>query len=105
MDESAGRTRKIIHIDMDAFFASVEQRDNTELRGKPVAVGGSSARGVVEAASYEARHFALGSALPPVNAKRKCPAPTFVPVWFFVYTPVSGAIRPTFHDYTPPIDP
>src|SRR3546814_1825980 len=96
MDESAGRTRKIIHIDMDAFFASVEQRDNPELRGKPVAVGGSSARGVVAAASYEARPFGVRSAMPSVTAKRKCPALIFVPARFDVYRQVSRQIRAIF---------
>jgi DNA polymerase-4 len=75
--EPAGQ-RKIIHIDMDAFYASVEQRDNPELRGKPVAVGGSRERGVVVAASYEARGFGVKSAMPSVTAKRRCPELIFV---------------------------
>ena len=79
------RQRKIIHIDMDAFYASVEQRDNPELRGKPVAVGGSRERGVVAAASYEARKFGVHSAMPSVTARRKCPELIFVMPRFDVY--------------------
>jgi DNA polymerase-4 len=77
--------RKVIHIDMDAFYASVEQRDNPELRGQPVAVGGAQARGVVAAASYEARKFGVHSAMPSVIAKRKCPDLIFVKPRFDVY--------------------
>src|SRR5271166_780770 len=97
--------RKIIHIDMDAFYASIEQRDNEELRGKPVAVGGSSARGVVAAASYEARRFGVRSALPSVTAKRKCPDLIFVKPRFEVYKQVSQEIRTIFARYTPLIEP
>jgi DNA polymerase-4 len=97
--------RKIIHIDMDAFYASVEQRDNSELRGKPVAVGGSAARGVVAAASYEARVFGVHSAMPSVTAKRKCPDLVFVAPRFEVYRAVSQQIRAIFAEYTPLIEP
>src|SRR3712207_3456830 len=79
------RPRKIIHIDMDAFYASVEQRDHPDLRGKPVAVGGSRERGVVAAASYEARRFGVHSAMASVTAKRRCPEPIFVRPRFDVY--------------------
>lgn len=97
--------RKIIHIDMDAFFASVEQRDNPELRGKPVAVGGSRERGVVAAASYEARQFGVHSAMPSVTARRKCPDLIFAPPRFEVYKSVSLQIRAIFADYTSLIEP
>ncbi|WP_341705012.1 DNA polymerase IV [Ferrovibrio sp.] len=97
--------RKIIHIDMDAFYASVEQRDNPELRGRPVAVGGSRERGVVAAASYEARAFGVRSAMPSVTARRKCPALVFVKPRFDVYKAVSRQIRDIFADYTPLIEP
>src|SRR3981189_3452428 len=100
-----GRQRKIIHIDMDAFYASVEQRDNPELRGKPVAVGGSRERGVVAAASYEAREFGVHSAMPSVTAKRKCPDLIFVKPRFDVYKAVSLQIRAIFAAYTPIIEP
>jgi DNA polymerase-4 len=99
------RQRKIIHIDMDAFFASVEQRDNPELRGKPVAVGGSSQRGVVAAASYEARAFGVRSAMASVTAKRKCPELVFVKPRFEVYKEVSVQIRDIFAEYTLLIEP
>jgi DNA polymerase-4 len=99
------RSRKIIHIDMDAFYASVEQRDNPELRGRPVAVGGSLARGVVAAASYEAREFGVHSAMPSVIAKRKCPDLLFVKPRFDAYKAISLQIREVFADYTPIIEP
>ncbi|RVK17060.1 DNA polymerase IV [Sinorhizobium medicae] len=100
-----GGVRKIIHIDMDAFYASVEQRDNPELRGKPVAVGYPAARGVVAAASYEARKFGVHSAMPSVTAKRKCPDLIFVPHRFEVYRAVSRQIHAIFAEYTPLIEP
>ena len=97
--------RKIIHIDMDAFYASVEQRDNPELRGKPVAVGGSRERGVVAAASYEARKFGVHSAMPSVSAKRKCPDLIFVKPRFDAYKAVSLQIREIFSEYAPLVEP
>jgi DNA polymerase-4 len=101
----AVRSRKIIHIDMDAFYASVEQRDNPELRGKPVAVGSSQQRGVVAAASYEARKFGVHSAMPSVTAKRKSPELIFVKPRFDAYKAVSLQIREIFAEYTPIIEP
>ena len=97
--------RKIIHVDMDAFYASVEQRDNPELRGKPVAVGGSRERGVVAAASYEARRFGVRSAMAAVTAKRKCPDLIFVKPRFDVYKAVSLEIRAILTDYTRLVEP
>ncbi len=97
--------RRIIHIDMDAFFASVEQRDNPDLRGKPVAVGGNRARGVVAAASYEARKFGVRSAMPSVVAARKCPELIFVPPRFEAYRAVSRQIQEIFARFTPLIQP
>ncbi len=97
--------RKIIHIDMDAFYASVEQRDNPSLRGQPVAVGHAAKRGVVAAASYEARKFGVRSAMPSTTALRQCPELMFVPPRFEVYRAVSEQIRGIFADYTPLIEP
>src|SRR5256714_11360651 len=104
-EPEVGPVRKIIHIDMDAFYASVEQRDNPELRGKPVAVGGAEARGVVAAASYEARKFGVRSAMPSVIARRKCPDLIFMKPRFDVYKAVSLRIRQIFAEYTPIIEP
>ncbi len=97
--------RKIIHLDMDAFYASVEQRDDPELRGKPVAVGGSRERGVVMAASYEARQFGVRSAMPSATAKRLCPELLFVKPRFDAYKEVSQKIRAIFLEYTSLVEP
>ncbi|GGA69949.1 DNA polymerase IV 2 [Flavobacterium palustre] len=97
--------RKIIHIDMDAFFASVEQMDNPELRGKPIAVGGSESRGVVAAASYEARKFGVRSAISGVLAKKYCPEIIFVRPRFERYKEISNQIHKIFRDYTDLIEP
>ena len=104
MQSESHPLRKIIHIDMDAFYASVEQRDNPKLRGLPLAVGGGY-RGVVAAASYEARKFGIHSAMPSVTAKRKCPDLVFVKPRFDAYREVSNQIRSIFADYTDLIEP
>ena len=97
--------RKIIHIDMDAFFASVEQMDNPALRGKPVAVGGAENRGVVAAASYEARKFGVRSALSGILAKKYCPDLIFVRPRFERYKEISSKISKIFHEYTDLVEP
>jgi DNA polymerase-4 len=97
--------RKIIHIDMDAFYASVEQRDDPSLRGRPVAVGYAAKRGVVAAASYEARKFGVRSAMPSSVAMRKCPDLVFAPPRFDVYRAASREVHAIFTDYTPLIEP
>jgi len=97
--------KKIIHIDMDAFYASVEQRDNPELKGKPIAVGYSEERGVVAAASYEARKYGVRSAMPSIKAKRLCPNLIFIPGRMGVYKDVSRQIHEIFHEYTDLIEP
>jgi DNA polymerase IV len=104
MDEEIA-LRKIIHVDMDAFYASVEQLDNPYLRGKPLAVGGSEIRGVVSAASYEARKYGVRSAMSGVQAKRNCPELIFVPPRFDRYKEISKQIRKIFYDYTDLVEP
>ena len=99
------KMRKIIHIDMDAFYASIEQRDNPEYRGKPLAVGYSGERGVVAAASYEARRYGIRSAMPSKIARAKCPHLIFVPTRFDLYHDISQQIMEIFLDYTDLVEP
>lgn len=99
------RMRKIIHVDMDAFYASVEQLDNPSLRGKPIAVGGSEMRGVVSAASYEARKFGVRSAMSGYLAKKNCPDIIFVKPRFERYKEISRKIRSIFHEFTDKVEP
>lgn len=105
MHEDEKYTRKIIHVDMDAFYASVEQRDNPDLRGKPVAVGWDASRGVVAAASYEARKYGVRSAMSSVQAKRLCPHLIFVHSHFDLYREISRHIRSIFFEYTDLVEP
>ena len=104
-DEVIRADRKIIHVDMDAFYASVEQLDNPELRGKPIAVGGGENRGVVAAASYEARKYGVKSALSGVLAKKYCPELIFVRPRFDRYKEISAQIRAIFLEYTDLVEP
>lgn len=97
--------RKIIHVDMDAFYASVEQMDNPELKGKPIAVGGNETRGVVSAASYEARKFGVRSAISGVLAKKYCPELIFVRPRFDRYKEISRKVQAIFYDYTDLVEP
>ena len=103
--ENTEQHRKIIHVDMDAFFASVEQLDNESLRGKPIAVGGGSERGVIAAASYEARFFGVRSAMTGTMAKKLCPQLIFVKSRHYRYQEISKQIRTIFYEYTDLVEP
>ena len=105
MDASPPPLRKIIHVDMDAFYASVEQRDDPALRGLPIAVGGGGPRGVVATCSYEARTFGVRSAMPGARARRLCPDLIFVKPRFEVYRAVSGQVREIFSRFTDIVQP
>src|ERR1700679_1638673 len=102
---SSVQLRKIVHVDMDAFYASVEQRDNPELRGKPVVVAWKGKRSVVCAASYEARKFGVRSAMPAISAERLCPEAIFIPPDFVRYKEASRGAREIFHRHTDLIEP
>lgn len=105
MDASPSRQRVILHVDMDAFYASIEQRDRPELRGKPVIVGSESRRGVVSTASYEARPFGVGSAMPMVRALQLCPQAIVVPVRMSVYAEVSRQVMEVLDGFSPDVEP
>ena len=105
MKNRVNTPRLILHIDMDAFFASVEHRDNPALRGKPVLVGGRDGRAVVCAARYEARKFGCAAAMPMMNALRLCPHAVTVSPRFAAYSAVSAAMREIFERYSPQIEP
>jgi DNA polymerase-4 len=98
-------SRWVLHADMDAFYASIEQRDHPELRGRPVIVGAQSARGVVAAASYEARKFGVRSAMPGFEARRRCPDGVFLPSNMEHYAAVSAEVHAVFERFTPDIEP
>ena len=99
------RQRYIMHVDMDAFFASVEQLDHPEYRGKPVIVGGLSGRGVVSTCSYEARKFGVHSAMPMATARRLCPQAIYVQGRYGRYTEISREIRQIFQEFSPVVEP
>ena len=98
-------SRTILHADMDAFFAAIEQRDRPELRGKPVIVGGDGPRSVVSTCSYEARRFGVHSAMPGTTARKLCPQGIFLPVRSEAYGKVSRQVQDVFHRYTPLVEP
>jgi DNA polymerase-4 len=104
-DDTSAPLRKIVHVDMDAFYASVEQRDDPELRGKPVVVAWRGDRSVVCAASYEARRYGVRSAMPAVRAERLCPEAIFIPPDFVRYKAASSAVREIFQRHTDLIEP